>query len=105
MCPECLGGLPIPRAPSECIGDKVMSKTGGDVTESFRRGAEEALHIALAHGCCAALLKERSPSCGSGSIYDGSFTGALVDGDGVAAALLKEYGIPVYGESRAQELL
>jgi uncharacterized protein YbbK (DUF523 family) len=104
VCPECLGGLSIPRVPSERAGDRVVAKDGGDVTEQFRRGAEKTLKIALEEGCTAALLKQRSPSCGSGEIYDGSFTGTLVAGDGVAAALLKEHGIAVYGESEVEQL-
>ena len=105
VCPEAFGGLQSPRAPSERVGDKVLSRSGEDVTEAFRRGAEKALEIALAHGAARAVLKERSPSCGSGAIYDGSFSGAIVPGDGVAAELLKRHGITVLGESRLRELL
>ena len=105
VCPECLGGLPIPRAPSERQGERIVMRTGRDVTENYLRGAEETLRLAKIYGCKKALLKERSPSCGSGSIYDGSFTGKLVPGDGTAAALLKENGISVFGESRIGELL
>ena len=104
-CPEQLGGLPTPRNPSERIGEKVMMDSGADVTVQYRRGAEQALQLARLFGCQAAILKERSPSCGCGSIYDGSFTGALREGDGVTAELFKENGIPVYGESRVSELL
>lgn len=105
VCPEVLGGLPTPRTPSERIGDRVLMKDGQNVTDHYRRGAEEALRIARMSGCNCALLKERSPSCGSGTIYDGTFTGTLCPGDGVCAQLLKEHGIKVLGESRAQELL
>lgn len=105
VCPEVLGGLPTPRTPSERIGNRVLMKDGQNVTDHFRRGAEEALRIAQMSGCTCALLKERSPSCGSGTIYDGTFTGNLCPGDGVCAQLLKEHGIKVLGESRAQELL
>lgn len=105
VCPEVLGGLPTPRTPSERIGDRVMMKDGQDVTENYRRGAEEALRIAQMSGCSCALLKERSPSCGSGTIYDGTFSGQLCPGDGVCAQLLKEHGIKVLGESRVHELL
>ena len=105
VCPECLGGLPTPRHPSERVGERVVMNTGEDVTDAYRRGAEAALSQAREHGCTLALLKERSPSCGSGQIYDGSFTGTLTRGDGVTAGLLKARGVEVYGESRVQELL
>ncbi len=104
-CPEQLGGLPTPRNPSERIGERVMMDSGEDVTEQYRRGAEQALKLAKLFGCEAAILKERSPSCGCGSIYDGTFSGSLTEGDGVTAELFKVHGIPVYGESRVEELL
>ena len=103
-CPEQLGGLPTPRPPAERVGDRVLTASGGDVTAQYRRGAEEALRLCRVTGCEAAVLKERSPSCGSGAVYDGTFSGVLTAGDGVAAALLKEAGIPVYGESAAEAL-
>ena len=105
VCPEQLGGLPTPRPPSERRGDRVVTRAGGDVTAQYRRGAEEALRLCRLLGCEAALLKERSPSCGSREIYDGTFTGTLTEGDGVTAELLRAQGIPVYGESRAEGLL
>ena len=105
VCPETAGGLPTPRTPSERQGDRVVNKLGQDVTEEYRKGAETALYLARRYGCTCALLKERSPSCGSGAIYDGSFTGTLISGDGVAAESLKAAGISVYGESRIKELL
>ena len=105
VCPEQLGGLPTPRMPAERKGDRVVDREGKDVTAAFRRGAEESARLARILGCKAALLKERSPSCGCGMIYDGTFTGTLKVGDGVAAEVLKAHGIPVYGESRIGELL
>ena len=105
VCPEQLGGLATPRAPSEQREGRVVSAAGDDVTAQYRRGAEETLRLARLYGCTAAVLKERSPSCGCGRIYDGTFTGTLTDGDGVTAALLKENGIKVYGESELEELL
>ena len=105
VCPEQLGGLPTPREPSERQGDAVRTKSGADVTTQYRRGAEQALHLARLYGCRAAVLKERSPSCGSGEIYDGTFSGRLTPGNGVTAALLKENGIAVYGESEIEALL
>lgn len=105
VCPEQLGGLSTPREPSERQGERVVMRTGRDVTAEYRRGAEEALRLARQFGCTAAVLKERSPSCGSGEIYDGSFTGTLTPGDGVTAALLAENGVAVYGESAVAALL
>lgn len=105
VCPEQLGGLSPPRLPSERIADRVVMNDGTDVTEAYRRGAEEALRLARLFGCRLAVLKERSPSCGSGTIYDGSFSGRLTGGDGVTAALLRENGIAVYGESALESLL
>lgn len=104
VCPEQLGGLPTPRHPSECRDGRVMMNTGADVTAQYRRGAECALALYRLLGCEAAILKERSPSCGHGEIYDGSFTGTLTAGDGVTAALLAQNGIPVYGESQAVDV-
>lgn len=103
VCPEQLGGLPTPRPPAERRGDRVVTRSG-DVTEQYRRGAEAALALARLYGCQAAVLKERSPSCGRGTIHDGGFSGGLTAGDGVTAELLESAGIPVYGESRAEEL-
>ena len=83
----------------------MVAQDGRDVTAPFQRGAEEVLKIAELFGAKLALLKERSPSCGSGQIYDGSFSGGLTSGDGVTAGLLEQNGIAVYGESRVQELM
>ena len=105
VCPEVLGGLPTPRVPSERRGEAVVTRDGRDVTENYRQGARESLRICqMTHTDCA-LLKERSPSCGFGSIYDGTFTGTLCPGDGVCAALLKQHGVRVYGESQVTGLL
>ena len=105
VCPEILGGLPTPRPAAERVGDRVMNREGADVTEAYRRGAEETLHLAELFGAKMALLKERSPSCGMGKIHDGSFQGRIVDGSGVTAELLAAHGISVYGESCIDELL
>ena len=105
VCPETAGGLPTPRDPSERLGDKVVSNQGRDVTAQYQKGADTALWLARRYDCKAALLKEKSPSCGSGQIYDGSFTGTLVPGDGVAAQLLKEEGLIVFGESDTELLI
>ena len=104
VCPESDGGLSTPRDPSERVGDKVLSIKGKDVTEEYTRGARIALETALSHGCRKALMKELSPSCGSGKIYDGSFTGTVIDGYGVAAELLTGNGIEVVGERQVEKL-
>ena len=103
VCPEQLGGLPTPRPPAECQGEKVINKEGLDVTEQFRKGAEEALKLGQYFGCKQAILKSRSPSCGQGMIYDGTFTGALVPGDGITAKLLRQSGFSLYSEENILE--
>ena len=80
-------------------------RDGRDVTAEYSRGAEEALRLAELYGCRAAVLKERSPSCGCGRIYDGTFTGTLRPGDGVTAEMLKANGMQVYGESEIEQVL
>ena len=100
VCPEAYGGLTTPRAPSERLGDGVVSNIGRDVTAEFQRGAEAAMHLAQLFDIKTAILKENSPSCGCGTIYDGTFSGTLVSGDGVTAELLKAHGITVIGESK-----
>lgn len=104
ICPEQLGGLPTPRPPAERQGDAVRTREA-DVTVQYRRGAQEALKLYRLTGCEAAILKERSPSCGSGRIYDGTFSGTLRPGDGVTAELLRFHDIPVYGESDIDRFL
>lgn len=98
VCPETAGGLSTPREPSERQGERVVSRDGRDVTAAFRKGAALTLRLAERFGVKSALLKGNSPSCGSGLVYDGSFSGRLVPGDGVTAELLKSSGIVVFGE-------
>ena len=105
VCPEQLGGLSTPRHPAERQGERVVTKAGKDVTAAYRCGAEETLRLYRLLGCEAAVLKERSPSCGRDRVYDGTFTGTLTDGDGVTAELLRRHGIAVYGESEIRKLL
>jgi len=102
VCPEQLGGFATPREPAEQRGDKVFTNKGKDVTCQYNRGAQEVLKIAKMLGCKKAILKARSPSCGYGKIYDGTFSETLIDGDGVTAKLLKENGITVYTEEDLQ---
>ena len=98
VCPEQLGGLPTPRCPCEIRGDRVIARDGTNRTAEYRCGAEEALRLYRLFSCEAAVLKARSPSCGAGWVYDGTFTGTLRAGNGVTAALLIQNGIPVYTE-------
>lgn len=104
FCPEVYGGLSTPRPPAEIADGLVKTSIGRDVTAEYKKGAEEALNIAKLFNCDMAILKERSPSCGNGEIYDGSFSGTLNSGDGITAALLKKNGIRVLGESDISEL-
>ncbi len=97
LCPEQLGGLPTPRPPCEILAGRVVDRNGVDRTENYRRGAEAVLAAARTYGATQALLQNRSPSCGSGWIYDGTFSKTLVQGDGITARLLSENGIQVIG--------
>ena len=98
VCPETLGGLPVPRATVELRQGRAVSRTGEDLTEAFLAGARLALALGQTQGCRQAILKSRSPSCGLGQVYDGSFSGVLVPGDGLFAALLKARGLAVWSE-------
>lgn len=104
VCPEGISGLPTPRPPAEYVGERILDKEGTDVTESFERGAALSLTRALAEAdrrrepIEGAILKANSPSCGSGKIYDGTFSGRLISGDGCFTAKLKEQGIKVISE-------
>ncbi len=105
VCPEMLGGLCTPREPSEKQGELVKSKTGADVTKEFAKGADEVLKLARLYDCKLAILKEKSPSCGAGKIYDGSFSGTLIEGNGITAEVLMQHGIQVVGESKVAETI
>ena len=108
LCPEVAGGLPTPRPPAEIPGGSgsqvlagrvpVLDVYGMDVTSAFRAGADAALHLVREHGIRLAILKARSPSCGNRQTYDGSFSGVLVDGEGVTAAALRQAGVQVFNE-------
>jgi len=104
VCPEQLGGLSTPRTPCERQGDKVISKEGDDRTVAYRLGAEQALKLFRLLRCDCAVLKARSPSCGCGMIYDGSFSGSLIDGNGVFAETLLREGIHVLTEEELTDL-
>ena len=108
ICPEVAGGMPVLRAPAEIQSGsgklvltnktRVIDDNQQDVTEAFILGAEKALELAKKHHCQYAILTERSPSCGTQLIYDGSFSNTRISGMGVTAALLKKYGIQVFNQ-------
>lgn len=104
VCPEQLGGLPIPREPAEIRAGTVLTKSGADVTLAYRKGAEAALRVARMYGCTHAIFQKRSPSCGTRRIYDGTFRGILVEGNGIAAQLLIDAGITVVDEDAVATL-
>ena len=104
VCPECFAGLPIPRVPSEIRGDKVFSKDGWDITEEFLSGAEKTYQIAKRKQVDFAILKERSPSCGSSYIYDGSFSGKVIQGQGLTAKKLSKENIIIFSEKNLDEI-
>jgi uncharacterized protein YbbK (DUF523 family) len=105
VCPEQLGGFPTPRPPCELRNGQVITNTGLNVTAAYEQGARETLRLAQLLHCSYALLKERSPSCGCGIVHDGTFSGGLINGDGITAAHLISSGIRVFGESRCNELM
>ena len=106
FCPEVAAGLLIPRPPAELQADgRVCTQWGDDISEAFARGASMALALCQREGVVCALLKERSPSCGSHWIYDGRFQGQLQPGQGLTTALLRQHGIPVYSEEQLPELV
>ncbi len=106
LCPESLSGLPVPRPPCEHCAPgrgehdaiRVLSRDGRDLTAAFLRGAERAFRAASAVGCREAILKSRSPSCGVGQVYDGTFSRSLRPGDGLWARLLREAGFTLWTE-------
>lgn len=104
VCPEQLGGLPTPRPPCELKDGRVVSQDGQDRTAAFERGAEEALRVLKLADCQAAVLKARSPSCGKGPVYDGTFSKKLFEGEGVFAEKLRRLGIPVYDEDETERI-
>ena len=95
VCPEQLGGLSTPRSPAEIVAALVTNKEGVSVDNEFRKGAQEALAVALENKVDLAILQSRSPSCGVKEIYDGSFSGKKIKGQGVFAKLLSAHGIKV----------
>ena len=102
-CPEIYGGLPTPREPSEIRGGRVFTRSGTEVTAQFEKGAAEAVLLAGALGCTCAILQDSSPSCGVGTVYDGTFTGTPVPGDGLTANALRNANLRVVPASEAAE--
>ena len=98
ICPEACGGLSTPRPAAEIRGERVVNVDGVDVTDAYARGAQAAVELARAVGAQRAVLKARSPSCGSAQVYDGTFTRTLREGDGITAAALRAAGIDVVSE-------
>ena len=98
VCPEVDGGLPVPRTDAQRVGDQVITRDGRDVTREYRKGAEIALEQALQDDVLCAVLKEKSPSCSSSRVYDGTFEGTLIEGQGLTTEMLREAGIRVYSE-------
>lgn len=98
VCPEVEGGLSIPRHPCEIRGDKVVNNQNEDKTKEFILGAEKVLELAKKHNIKKAILKEKSPSCGSSFIYDGTFSRKLINGQGITTKLLRENGIEVISD-------
>lgn len=109
VCPEVMGGLSIPHPANEIqTGDpelRVVDSEGTDNTQDFLAGSRAATEKALKAGCACAILKAKSPSCGTGKIYDGSFTGTLVEGDGLAAGMMRKEGLRVMDEHEAKFFL
>lgn len=104
VCPEQMGGLPTPRDPAEIVGDRLITCSGRDVTENYKKGSEIALHLAKLNHVDFAILKYKSPACGTGTIYDGSFSGRLVQGSGVFSQLVQKEGIPCFTENELDQL-
>ena len=105
ICPEVAGGLPVPRPPAEAQADgRILTVSGVDVSAAFAAGATQAEMLVRRHTIRIAILKARSPSCGSGEIYDGSFSGRRIAGDGVTAARLKALGVTVFNETQLEQV-
>lgn len=104
VCPEVAGGLPVPRPPAEQQPDgRIVTTHGVDVTEAFEAGAARAVSLARRHDVAFAVLKARSPSCGSLNVYDGTFSGTIVDGAGATTIALRAAGYRVFSEERLTE--
>ena len=104
VCPEQLGGMSTPRAPVELKAGRAIDKNGVDQTLQFEKGAEEVVKLAKLFKCTHAVLKSKSPSCGCGLIYDGTFSKQLIKGNGKTVEKLQELGIVVFGEDEVEKI-
>ena len=104
VCPEVFGGLPVPRSDAQRQGSRIIARNGRDVTAEYLKGAEEAVRLADDENVICAIMKEKSPSCGSSRIYDGTFTGTLIEGEGLAVQLLRKAGVKVFSEEQLNEV-
>ena len=102
VCPEVFGGLPVPRVDAQRQGDKVITRDGRDVTAEYLKGAQEAVRLAKEENVICAVMKAKSPSCGNSLIYDGTFSGELVPGEGTAVQLLRKAGVTVFSETELE---
>ena len=105
ICPEVLGGLSIPRVPSEIVNNKVINQEGIDVTNNYNQGALKALQILKENNVNVVILKSKSPSCGKGEVYDGTFSHTLIKGNGVTTQLFLDNNITIYNEHNYKDLL
>lgn len=105
VCPEVMAGLGVPRSESQRRGDKVVTIDGRDVTEAFHRGAQLTLDLANSENVAFCILKQRSPSCGSVTIHDGTFSGIKIPGQGVTAEVLRNAGYEVFGEDQMEKAI
>ena len=104
VCPEVFGGLPVHRSDAQRQGSRIIARNGRDVTAEYLKGAEEAVRLADDENVICAIMKEKSPSCGSSRIYDGTFTGTLIEGEGLAVQLLRKAGVKVFSEEQLNEV-
>lgn len=105
VCPEVMGGMSTPRSPCEIYKGRVVSKVGEDTTDYFESGANMVVDLAKQEGINLAVFKSRSPSCGCGQIYDGTFNGILIQGDGICVKKLKENGIQVINNEELKKVV
>ncbi len=103
ICPEVFGGLPTPRPDSQRQGDKIIARTGADVTAEYTKGAVEAVRLAKENDVAFCIMKQKSPSCGSKLIYDGTFTGTKIPGQGLAVEMLRNAGVKVFADEEIEE--
>ncbi len=105
VCPEQLAGLGTPRLPCEILNKKVISISNEDMTDKFQKGADDTLEIAIINNCTSAILKEKSPSCGVNYVYDGTFSGKLINNMGITTTLLFKHGLKISSEKNIEEYM